>query len=151
MNFQKICGDCFREKNKIIDATHGLQIMYKNMTTQLCFTINIQNVYYLDELLAWADTKGFDSVYFNMLQSPDRMSIQKMTPKAQELVLNKLKTTFWTTNKYQKEIDSVIKFIENGTGSDGQNFLTHMIRTDDYRRQKFSDTHPEIAKVMGYE
>ena len=122
-----------------------------NITTQLCFTVNIQNVYYLDELLAWADRKGFDNIYFNMMHSPDHMSIQKMTPAAQELVLNKLKTTFWTSDFYQREIDSIIKFIENGTGSDGAEFLEKMQRADEYRKQNFTDTHPEIAKAMGYE
>ncbi|CAB4133697.1 COG0535 Predicted Fe-S oxidoreductases [uncultured Caudovirales phage] len=122
-----------------------------NITTQLCFTVNIQNVYYLDELLAWADRKGFDNIYFNMMHSPDHMSIQKMTPAAQELVLNKLKTTFWTSDFYQREIDSIIKFIENGTGSDGAEFLEKMQRADEYRKQNFMDTHPEIAKAMGYE
>jgi MoaA/NifB/PqqE/SkfB family radical SAM enzyme len=143
-------GADWGQANKIIDATHGLQMMYKNITTQLCFTINIQNVYYLDELLGWANTKGFGSVYFNMLHSPNHMSIQYMTPMARELVLNKLKTTFWTTSKYQKEIDSVIKFIENGMGSDGKDFLHRMQETDAYRRQNFAETHSEIAKVMGY-
>jgi hypothetical protein len=101
--------------------------------------------------LAWADTKDFGSVYFNMLQSPERMSIQRMTPQAQELVLNKLKTAFWTTDRYQREIDSVIKFIELGAGSDGTEFLSKMKQTDTYRRQNFRDTHPEIARAMGYE
>jgi MoaA/NifB/PqqE/SkfB family radical SAM enzyme len=144
-------GANWAEANKIIDATHGLQLMHPNVTTQLCFTINIQNVYYLDELLAWADTKNFGSVYFNMMHSPDHMSIQKMTPQAQELVLNKLKTTFWSDVAYQEEIDSVIKFIENGTGSDGREFLRKMKQTDEYRGQNFTDTHPEIARAMGYE
>ena len=144
-------GADWEEANNIIDATHGLQIMYKNITTQLCFTINIQNVYYLDELLAWVDTKGFGSIYFNMLQSPERMSIQRMTPVAQELVLNKLKTHFWKSTHYQQEIDNVIRFIENGTGSDGQDFVEKMQQTDSYRRQNFIDTHPEIARAMGYE
>jgi MoaA/NifB/PqqE/SkfB family radical SAM enzyme len=121
-----------------------------NITTQLCFTINIQNVYYLDELLDWADTKSFGSIYFNMLHSPDHMSIQQMTPAAKELVLNKLKTTFWASTKYQSEIDNVIKFIENGSGSDGTEFLRKMKQTDAYRKQNFMDTHPEIAKAMGY-
>ena len=125
--------------------------MYPNITTQLCFTINVQNVYYLDELLAWADTKGFGDIYFNMMHSPDHMSIQRMTPEAQKLVINKLKTTFWTSNKYQQEIDSVIKFIELGSGSDGTEFLMKMQRTDSHRRQNFVDTHPEIARAMGYE
>lgn len=122
-----------------------------NITTQLCFTINIQNVFYLDELLAWADTKNFGSIYFNMLHSPDHMSIQYMTPAAKTLVLNKLQTTFWTSNKYQQEIDNVINFIKNGPGSDGAEFLRQMQRTDAYRKQNFTTTHPEIAKAMGYE
>lgn len=122
-----------------------------NITTQLCFTINIQNVFYLDELLDWADTKKFGSIYFNMLHSPDHMSIQNMTPAAQELVLTKLKTTFWKTAKYSQEIDNVIKFIQNGQGSDGSEFLRQMKQTDAYRKQNFMDTHPEIAKAMGYE
>lgn len=122
-----------------------------NITTQLCFTINIQNVFYLDELLDWADTKNFGSVYFNMLQSPSHMSIQKMTPAANELVLGKLKSTFWKVDKYSKEIDNVVRFIENGTGSDGTEFLRKMQETDAYRKQCFTDTHPEIARAMGYE
>lgn len=145
-------GAKWDEVNLNIDRTHfAKKDMCSNITTQLCFTINIQNVYYLDELLAWADTKGFGSVYFNMLHSPNHMSIQYMTPSAQELVLNKLKTKFWTTDRYQQEINRVIKFIELGPGSDGQEFLRQMQQTDAYRKQKFQDTHPEIAEAMGYE
>ena len=139
--------------NEIVDMTvsktksraHG------HITTQLCFTINIQNVYYLDELLDWADTKGFGSIYFNMLHSPDHMSIQSMTLEAQELVLNKLRTTFWKSTKYAQEVENVVNFIQNGQGSDGKVFLEQMQRTDAYRKQNFMDTHPEIARAMGYE
>lgn len=134
----------------IIDHVHNTKLTSPNITTQLCFTINIQNVYYLDDLLTWADNKPFGSIYFNMLHSPNHMSVQYMTPAAKELVLNKLKTTIWKSNKYQQEIDNVIKFIENGPGSDGKEFLMRMKQTDDYRRQNFMDTHPEIAKAMGY-
>lgn len=136
--------------NNIVDGIHGWRTEAPNITTQLCFTINIQNVYYLDELLNWADTKGFGSIYFNMLHSPEYMNIQHMTPQAQAMVLNKLKTVFWTSTKYQQEIDNVIKFIENGPGSDGQEFLQKMQQTDTYRKQDFRNTHPEIARAMGY-
>jgi MoaA/NifB/PqqE/SkfB family radical SAM enzyme len=134
-----------------IDTIHNLLKSWPNITTQLCFTVNIQNVYYLDELLAWADTKGFGNIYFNMLHSPDHMSVQRMTPAAKELVLNKLKTVFWTSAFYQKEINNVINFIELGPGSDGAEFLEKMQRTDAYRKENFMDTHPEIARAMGYE
>lgn len=145
-------GAIWQEANIIVDEVHMMKkLSVPNITTQLCFTINIQNVYYLDELLAWARLKPFGSVYFNMLHSPDHMSIQKMTSTAKELVLNKLKTTFWTNSHYQQEIDSVIKFIELGTGGDGREFLHKMKQTDEYREQCFADTHPEIARAMGYE
>ena len=145
-------GAKWNRANEIIDEVHTLREGYGiNITTQLCFTINIQNVYYLDELLAWADTKRFGDIYFNMMHSPDHMSIQRMTLAAQELVLNKLKTTFWTSTKYQQEINRVINFIELGVGSDGKEFLFKMQRADEYRKQNFMDTHPEIAKAMGYE
>ena len=137
--------------NEIIDYVHQSRTSMPNITTQLCFTINVQNVYYLDELLAWADTKPFGSIYFNMMHSPDHMSIQYMTAEAQEVVLNKLKTTVWTKNTYQREIDNVIKFIEQGSGSNGKEFLEKMQRTDAYRKQNFKNTHPEIARAMGYE
>jgi MoaA/NifB/PqqE/SkfB family radical SAM enzyme len=144
-------GANWQESNIIIDEIHIMKKMsVPNITTQLCFTINIQNVYYLDELLAWADTKSFGSIYFNMMHSPDHMSIQHMTPRAKELVLNKLKTTFWTSKSYQEEINSVINFIEAGPGSDGSEFLFKMKQTDEYRKQCFTDTHPEIARAMGY-
>lgn len=144
-------GADWERANTIVDVVHAHRQVMPNITTQLCFTINIQNVYYLDELLAWADTKPFGSVYFNMLHSPDSMNIQNMTPAAQELVLNKLKTTFWSSTKYQQEIDNVIKFIELGKGNDGVEFCRRMQETDAYRKQDFRDTHPEIARAMGYE
>ena len=144
-------GADWNKANQIIDSVHGLKLMHPNITTQLCFTINVQNVYYLDQLLTWAEGKGFGDIYFNMMHSPDHMSVQRMTPQAQALVLNKLKTTFWATDKYQREIDSLIKFIEAGPGSDGKEFLFKMQRTDAHRKQNFQHTHPEIARAMGYE
>jgi len=132
--------------------TVGVLKQYKrNITTQLCFTVNVQNVYYLDELLRWADTQTFDTVYFNMLHSPDHMSIQQMTTAAQQLVLEKLQSVDWWNDFYKKEILNVINFIKNGPGSDGKTFLKKMQQTDQYRKQNFMDTHTEIAKVMGYE
>ena len=145
-------GANWEQANKIIDDVHfARSVDTPNITTQLCFTINIQNVYYLDELLAWADTKPFDSIYFNMLHSPDHMSIARMTPAAKELVLNKLKSMFWSGEFYQREIDNVIRFIENGSGSDGTEFVRKMTKTDQYRKQDFRLLYPEMARAMGYE
>jgi len=120
------------------------------ISTQLCTTMNIQNVYYLPELCDWISIQTFDHVYFNMLHDPWHMCISKMTAPAQELVIDRL-TTHEFTPKYRAEILRIVQFIRNGEGSDGQEFLRKMQTTDDYRRQSFLDTHREIAEAMGYE
>jgi len=119
------------------------------ISTQLCTTMNIQNVYYLPELCDWISTQTFDHVYFNMLHDPWHMCISKMTLQAQELVINRL-TKHEFNPKYRAEVLRIVQFIRNGEGSDGKEFLQKMQTTDKYREQSFLDTHLEIARAMGY-
>ena len=120
------------------------------ISTQLCTTMNIQNVYYLPELCDWISTQTFDHIYFNMLHDPWHMCISKMTPEAQELVVDRL-TSYEFSPKHRAEVLRIVQFIKNGAGSDGKEFLQKMQTTDEYRQQSFLDTHKEIAKAMGYE
>ena len=121
----------------------------KLITTQLCTTMNIQNVYYLPEICEWTTTQHFDHIYFNMLHDPWYMNISRMTPEANSLVINRLTTATFSA-KHKAEALRIVKFIENGEGSDASVFLHQMKRTDAYREQSFADTHPEIARAMGY-
>lgn len=120
-----------------------------NVTTQVCMTVNIQNVYYLPELCEWVKEQSFDLVHFNMLHDPSVMCIGQMTPTAQQLVIDRL-TNYHFNAKHRVEINKIIQFIENGTGSDGKEFLRRMQQTDEYREQSFLTTHQEIAEAMGY-
>ena len=129
-------------------------IKFSNMrsakfSTQLCTTMNIQNVYYLPELCDWILTQTFDHVYFNMLHDPWHMCISKMTPQAQELVIDRL-TSHEFSHKHRAEVLRIVQFIKNGEGSNGAEFLRKMQTTDEYRKQSFLTTHTEIAKAMGY-
>ena len=119
------------------------------ISTQLCTTINVQNVYYLPEICDWILTQTFDHVYFNMLHDPWHMCISRMTKTAQDIVITKLYDHKFDM-KYRAEILRIIQFIRNGQGSDGVVFLEKMKQTDNYRKQSFLDTHFEIAKAMGY-
>jgi MoaA/NifB/PqqE/SkfB family radical SAM enzyme len=119
------------------------------ISTQLCATMNIQNVYYLPELCEWISTQTFDHVYFNMLHDPWHMCISWMTPEAQALVIDRLESHEFRP-KHRAEIMRIVQFIKNGQGSDGEEFLRKMQTTDEYREQSFLDTHPEIAEEMGY-
>jgi len=129
---------------------HFTEMRSAKISTQLCTTMNIQNVYYLPELCEWISTQTFDHVYFNMLHDPWHMCISYMTTTAQELVIDRL-STYTFHSKYRAEILRIVQFIKNGNESDGQEFLAKMQTTDKYRKQSFLNTHPEIAKAMGYE
>ena len=120
------------------------------ISTQLCTTMNIQNVYYLPELCEWITTQTFDHVYFNMLHDPWHMCISKMTLQAQKLVIDRL-TAHEFNPKHRAEVLRIVQFIKNGNGSDGTEFLRKMQQTDEYRKQSFLNTHTKIAKAMGYE
>lgn len=126
------------------------QLRTSKLSTQLCTTVNIQNVYYLPEVCEWVATQTFDHVYFNMLHDPWHMNVGRMTAEAKQLVIDKL-TAHQFDPKYRMEIMRIIKFIENGETSDGNDFVVKMQQADEYRNQSFLTTHPEIARAMGYD
>jgi hypothetical protein len=113
-------------------------------------TINAQNVYYLEELCNWVNTQTFNDHYFNMLHDPKHMCIDGLTPVAKRIVIEKLLNGNFMP-KHKAEIMRIVKFIENGAGTNGEEFVFKMQQTDRYRKESFLDSHPEIAKAMGYE
>jgi hypothetical protein len=84
-----------------------------------------------------------------MLHDPKHMCIDNLTTEAKKVVIEKLRTGTFTP-KHRAEILRIIKFIEQGQGSDGEEFLFKMKQTDQYRKQSFLDSHTEIAQAMGY-
>lgn len=137
---------------QVMDNLHKALLLRQqanNIKLQVCITINIQNVYYFDELSNWAMAQGFDMVYVNMLHDPPHMNVANMTDAAKSLVLNKLRSSQVHPRMYN-EVQGIIRFIENGAGSDGTAFCQYMQRTDANRQENFADTHAVIAKAMGY-
>lgn len=134
--------------NNIVSAKQ-LRNTYPHIKLQACMTINIQNVYYFDELSAWAMAQGFDQLYVNMLHDPAHMSIAHMTFDAANMVIHKLENTVFHP-RIHNDVLGLIKFIKNGPGSDGKEFCSFMKRTDANRKENFAHSHPEIAKAMGY-
>jgi hypothetical protein len=63
----------------------------KKFVTEVYPTINIQNVYWLPELLDWISTQDFDHTAFNILHKPDSHNILSLSPQAKLDVIEKLK------------------------------------------------------------
>lgn len=134
---------------QIVQKANALRTEMPNIKTQICLTANAFNIYYMEELCAWAAQQGFDYDYFNMLHGEREFRIDMLTPAAKSAVINKL-TNGTFSAKHRIEIDRLISFIEAGPGSDGKAFIAKVKRTDIYRKQSLMDTHEEIALLMGY-
>lgn len=63
----------------------------EKFVTEVFPTINIQNVYWLPELLEWIETQEFDHRAFNVLHQPQSYNILSLKPQAKLAVIEKLK------------------------------------------------------------
>ncbi len=101
------------------------------------------NVYYIDEVYDWAAAHGF-KLFSNILLSPFEFNIKNLTQEARDLIIEKFKNHSWT------EIQKLVKAIESTPSSDGALFRQKIKWFDTVRQENFADSHPEIAKAMGY-
>ena len=60
--------------------------------TEVFPTINIQNVFYLPELLEWIGTQDFDHVAFNILHEPLEYNIISLSRDDKQQIIDKLKS-----------------------------------------------------------
>lgn len=117
---------------------------------EIHLAINIQNVLYLPEMCDWIADKGFDSVHFSNVYSPQLMNISNLTADARDLVLDKLKKYHNNHQQTARYINDTIKILETARLSDGTEFCKYMQNLDKIRKESFLDSHTEIARAMGY-
>jgi MoaA/NifB/PqqE/SkfB family radical SAM enzyme len=115
-----------------------------NLDLSIMPTVNIQNVFYLDELINWAHDMNI-KIVFNYLDNPECMSIDYMTPAAKQLVVDKFLT------HPRVELQKIAYRIQKSTGSDGSDFVEYMKNFDSWRNEDFVESHKEIAIAMGYQ
>jgi MoaA/NifB/PqqE/SkfB family radical SAM enzyme len=116
---------------------------HDQINVYLYTTVNIQNVFYLDEIYAWAQTHGLNIV-LNFLLFPQFLSIAHMTPEAKELVITKFQ------HSRILELQNISTRVKQSPGSDGQEFRDYMQKLDNWRNENFNLTHSEIANAMRY-
>jgi sulfatase maturation enzyme AslB (radical SAM superfamily) len=112
-------------------------------------TVNIQNIYYLPELITWLKHKGVTHYYYNWLSRPDWLNLDSLTITAKNMVIEKLSSTKFT-GEDQHKLNAVISKVSKSSTSDGRKFCEEMKKLDLIRSQTFNLTHKEIAEAMGY-
>jgi len=138
------------EVNNNMDRFEQLRDRNTNIQLQVCSTVNVFNVMYLEGLANWIDKRSFDFVYWNMLHEAYYHSVGTLPERAKQIAIERLQNAN-VTEYHRKEFNNIIDFINGGVSLDG-NMLRIRTRGVDVRRnQDLRTHHPELAQAIDYE
>jgi MoaA/NifB/PqqE/SkfB family radical SAM enzyme len=116
---------------------------------QVCTTVNVFNVRYIDEVARWNAGHAFNFVYWNMLHDAWYFSIATLPDSAKTEITRHLQTAD-VPAQYQAEFGRIIDFMNCGTSADGTMLRTQIQDLDRKRNQDLAQVAPEFAKLINY-
>jgi len=117
---------------------------------QVCITVNVFNVMYLEDVANWADVQGFDFIYWNMLHEARYHSIGALPDSTKQIIRDRL-TNINVSDQNRLEINCIIDFMMNGQElGDTYDLINNILRVDGRRQQDLQTHHYEFAKAIGY-
>ena len=122
---------------------------YSNIRLQVCSTVNIFNVLYLEELAQWIDQQSFDFVYWNMMHEAYYFSISTLPDNAKLAIATELQQAVVDEHTRQ-EFAQIIDFMNRGVSLDGNILRMRIADLDRKRNQDLSVVEPEFAKLINY-
>jgi organic radical activating enzyme len=120
-----------------------------NVQLQVCSTVNVFNVWYLDSLAAWIDDQHFDFVYWNMLHEPYYWSVSTLPESAKQLAITTLSQA-QVSSHHRIEFDRIQAFINKGVSLDGNILRMRLADLDRRRRQDLRNHHGFFAQAVDY-
>ena len=122
---------------------------YSNIRLQVCSTVNVFNVMYLEELAQWIDQQAFDFVYWNIMHEAYYFSIGTLPADAKVAIATQLQQTAVNDHTH-KEFTQIINFMNRGVSLDGNILRMKIADLDRKRNQDLSTVEPEFAKLINY-
>lgn len=127
-----------------------LRLESTNISLQVCCTVNVFNIFYLDEVARWIDQQPWDFVYWNMLHEAYYFGIASLPAAAKEVITKKLQAAD-VPNRFREEFDRVIDFMNRGASLDGDILRMRIKDLDFKRQQSLNDIMPEFAQIINYD
>jgi MoaA/NifB/PqqE/SkfB family radical SAM enzyme len=121
----------------------------QNIQLQVCSTVNVFNVSYLDDLANWIDQQDFDFIYWNIMHDAWYLSISRLPNSAKTIIKNCVEQ-FVVDSKHKIEFERMIDFMMQGESSDGTELLKQIAKLDLRRSQNLCDHHIVLANAIGY-
>jgi len=144
-------GAKWRTANTNVKKINSLRDSGYPISTQLCCTWNIQNIYYIDDILSWAIGMNFDDIHFNLMHDPWEYAIANLPKSAVAPVMLYLQKCQVKYPQFAVDIDALKKIVVNSQQEGAVDLHKKIRRTDLYRAENFAVTHSKIAKAIGYE
>lgn len=126
-----------------------LRSRHSNIQLQVCTTINVFNVYYIEEVARWIDQQGFDYIYWNMMHEAYYFSINTLPDTAKQAIAKKLSTAV-VSEQTQEEFKRTVDFMMAGVSLDGNILRMRIADLDRKRQQNLAQVEPEFAQLIGY-
>lgn len=143
-------GADWQAVNEHIDLFRDMRNRAGNITLQVCTTVNVFNVMYLEEVAAWIDQQAFDFVYWNMLHDAPYFSIASLPSDSKTQIQKKLEQAHFSSS-HHKEIKRILEFMMRGSSTDGTVMRQQIRQIDKRRDENLVEIAPEFAAVIGYE
>jgi MoaA/NifB/PqqE/SkfB family radical SAM enzyme len=140
-SWSEVCTNI--ERFKVMRSHHN------NIQLQVCTTVNVFNVYYLEQVAQWIDQQGFDFVYWNMMHEAYYFSIATLPETAKQAIADRLSNA-QVTDQIKKEFVNIVEFINNGVSLDGNILRMRIADLDRKRNQNLLDVEPEFAQLIEY-
>jgi MoaA/NifB/PqqE/SkfB family radical SAM enzyme len=123
---------------------------HRHIHLQVCCTVNIFNVYYLEHVARWIAEQSFDFVYWNMMHDAWYFSIATL-PDTAKAAIEKHLNTVDVPVQYRAEFDRICDFMNRGTSADGLMLKMKIRDLDRKRQQNLKDVEPEFAALLDYD
>lgn len=135
-----------------LDRFRDLKEIYKNIQLQICTTVNVFNVRYLDQVAAWIyqNRESFNFVYWNMMHDAWYFSIATLPDPVKNDITRHLQQSS-IPDVYREEIDRIIDFMNRGASTDGMMLRMKIRDLDRKRQQNFATVAPEMAQLIDYD
>jgi hypothetical protein len=119
---------------------------------QVCTTVNVFNVRYLDQVAQWIDRnkESFNFVYWNMMHDAWYFSIATLPETAKAGITKHLRSAN-VPAQYREEFDRIITFMNNGASTDGFMLRMKIADLDRKRTQNLRAVEPEFADLIDYQ
>jgi len=132
-----------------LDRFRDLRRAHANIRLQCCSTVNVFNVFYLEELAHWIDRQAFDFVYWNMLHEAYYFCINTLPESAKQVLTQRLRSAPVSV-KHQDEFTRMADFMNNGASIDGFILRMRVADLDRKRQQNLAHVEPEFAQLIDY-